>query len=329
MSEVNLKKISEVLGLSISTVSRALKNHPDISTQTKRRVMETAETLHYVPNLNAVNLRNKNSRVFGVMIPSITNSFYVSFINALEEEVRKNNYSLMILQSGDNPGKELEIINTYRQNRIQGLFACISPSTTEIENFKNLYELEIPVLFFDKLPIDEDCIKVCIDDEHAAETAINELLKNNKKNILALFGNKNLSITKSRLAAFNNIVSKNPKITCNIEHCTSSNEAKNVSYQHFRKKNKPDAVFCMSDEILIGVMKTIQELKINYPSDAGIIALSEGYFPKIYYPEITYVETSGAKLGKICFEKMIELVNKQEGHNNLKVPSILVSGGSL
>lgn len=291
--------------------------------------METAETLHYVPNLNAVNLRNKNSRVFGVMIPAITNAFYVSFINAVEEDARKNNYSLMILQSNDSSVKELEIINTCLQNRVQGLFACISPDTNNIDSFLKLAEMEIPVLFFDKVPAQPNCSKVCLDDAHAGELAAAELLKKGKENILALFGNKNMSITKRRVDGFLEELKKNKKGKVQVEYCVNTTESKNTTYQYFNKKNRPDAVFCMSDEILIGVMRTIQELKINYPDDCGVIAISEGYFPKIYFPEITYVETSGAKLGKICFEKMMMLLNKAEGQNEILVPSVLIPGGSL
>ena len=205
MDSINLKKIAQVLGLSISTVSRALKNHPDISAITKRRVMETAESLNYVPNLNAVNLRSRNSRVFGVMVPSISNTFYVSFIDAVEEEARRNGYSLMILQSSDKAETELENIQIYRQNRIMGLFACITPNTEKLESFMNLKELNIPVLFFDKVPDLEHCNKVCLDDEGAGILAAETLLKYHKKNILALFGNEKISITRSRLKAFKGV----------------------------------------------------------------------------------------------------------------------------
>ncbi len=126
MANATLKKIAQVLDISISTVSRALKNHPDISTSTKQKVMELAETLEYEPNAVAVNLRSKNTKVFGIMIPSITNNFYDSFIAAVEEEVKQLGYSLMILQSADNPDTEIENLKIYRQNRVSGVFVCLA-----------------------------------------------------------------------------------------------------------------------------------------------------------------------------------------------------------
>ena len=108
MNNATLKKISEMLGLSISTVSRALKNHPDISERTKQRVTELATALDYEPNTNAVQLRTSKNNLFGLIVPSISNFFYDSFVAAVEEECRKNNYSMIILQSGDDPTAEAE-----------------------------------------------------------------------------------------------------------------------------------------------------------------------------------------------------------------------------
>src|SRR5438132_1127583 len=106
MITATLKKISQMLGLSISTVSRALKDHPDISEKTKQRVTELANALDYEPNANAIHLRTSKNNLFGLIVPSVSNFFYDSFIGAVEEECRKNNYSLLILQSGDDAAVE-------------------------------------------------------------------------------------------------------------------------------------------------------------------------------------------------------------------------------
>src|ERR1035437_9963436 len=118
MTTTTLKKISQVLGLSISTVSRALKNHPDISEKTKTKVIDLASTLEYEPNANAINLRTSKSKIFGLIVPYISNFFYDSFISAVEEEIRSHGYSLMILQSGDDPAIEMENLKLCRQNRV-------------------------------------------------------------------------------------------------------------------------------------------------------------------------------------------------------------------
>lgn len=329
MASTTLKKISQVLGISISTVSRALKNHPDISASTKQKVMELAQTLEYEPNAMAVNLRSRNNKVFGVMIPSVTNNFYDSFIAAVEEEARKTGYSLMILQSGDKSDAENENLKLYRQNRVSGVFACLSQETSNMFHFIKMKESEIPVVFFDKVPDDDSFNKICLADNDAAVLAAEALIDKGKRKILALFGNPSLSITKRRLTAFQSLIEKNKDVLLTVAYTLSSSQAEEKAEHYLQLKEKPDAIFCMSDEILTGVMKTVQKMSIRIPADTGIIALSDGFFPKLYYPEITYVETSGYKLGKMAYERMMACLSGDTEPKELFALSRFVAGGSL
>jgi LacI family transcriptional regulator len=329
MANATLKKIAQVLDISISTVSRALKNHPDISQVTKQKVMELAETLEYEPNAVAVNLRSKNTKVLGIMIPFITNNFYDSFIAAVEEEVKQSGYSLMILQSGDDPAIEIENLKIYRQNRVSGFFICLAKETTNLDAFHKMKDADIPVVFFDKVPDDETYNRVCLADKEAAVMAAEALMKKNKKNILGIFGDTHLSITKRRLKGFHEALSANKKINLSIEYADKTEEAEIISNSYFQLKKKPDAVFCMSDEILIGVMKTVQKLKIEVPQQTSIITLSDGFFPTLYFPEITYIETSGYRLGKLACERMMQCLQGKEEAKEIYVSSRFVDGGSL
>lgn len=329
MANATLKKIAQVLDISISTVSRALKNHPDISQVTKQKVMELAEMLEYEPNAVAVNLRSKNTKVLGVMIPFITNNFYDSFIAAVEENVKQSGYSLMILQSGDDPAIEIENLKIYRQNRVSGVFVCLAKETTNLDAFHKMKDADIPVVFFDKVPDDETYNRVCLADKEATVMAAEALMKKNKKNILGIFGDTHLSITKRRLKGFHEALSANKKINLSIEYAGKTGEAENISNSYFQLKKKPDAVFCMSDEILIGVMKTVQKLKLEVPQQTSIISLSDGFFPTLYYPEITYIETSGYRLGKLACERMMQCLQGKEEAKEIYVSSRFVDGGSL
>ena len=329
MENVTLKRIAEVLGLSISTVSRALKNHPDISAATKKRVNEIAGFLDYEPNINAINLRAKSNRVLGLIVPTISGFFYDSFIAAVEEECRLNDYRLMILQSGNDPQIEISNLSICRQNRVSGLFVCLSTNTDSMAAFDKFKEADIPLIFFDKVPDGENYNKICIADMEAAKMAAGILIKKDKKKILSLFGNKLLSITRHRLEAYNNVLLREQDVVIDIEHCSSTQEARNITKQYFSKKQKPDAVFCMSDEILIGVMKSLHEMKIDIPSQTGVISLSDGFLPNLYTPEITYIETSGYKLGKLAFTRMMNCMEGKTEPVELFINSPFVNGGSL
>jgi len=314
-----------MLGLSISTVSRALKDHPDISDKTKQRVTELAQALDYEPNTNAINLRTSKNNLFGLIVPSISNFFYDSFIAAVEEECRKNNYSMMILQSGDDPAVEHENIKLCRQNRVGGLFACITSQTSNFEPFYKLNNIDVPVIFFDKVPDDSRANKVCVADAVSATIAATTILEKKKKKVLALFGNQNLSITKKRMEAFQKTVNRKTKTI--VHHVNNSEEAQDIT--SLALKEKPDTVFCMSDEILTGSMKAIQKAGLKVPEDIAVIAISNGFIPKLYFPEITYVETSGYKLGKLAFSSMMACLAGSTFLQELTIESVLVNGGSI
>lgn len=329
-TQTTLKKISKVLNISISTVSRALKNHPDIAEKTKQKVKELAEILEYEPNTYAIQLRTNNSNVFGLIVPFISNYFYDSFIAAVEEECRINGYSIMILQSGDDAATEISNLRLCKQNRVSGIFACITPNTEDISTFLKIDAAGIPVIFFDKVPAFEACNKVCLADNSAAKIAAEKIIAKKKKKILALFGNKNLSITKKRLAAFKEtFTTKNYKSQIIIQHVENAKETAEVCFKALSSNAKHDTIFCMSDEILTGAMKAIQQIHLQIPKDIAVISISNGIIPKLYYPEITYAETSGYKLGKVAFTRMLACLAGRTFVQEIVIDSMLVEGGSI
>ncbi|MCR8560258.1 LacI family transcriptional regulator [Mucilaginibacter sp. BJC16-A38] len=330
MSEVTLKKLADMLNLSISTVSRALKDHPDISGDTRIKVKELAGVLDYEPNTYAINLRTNHSKEFGIIVPGIGNDFYQSFISSLEKEARQFGYSLIIMQSGDDPQIELENLKRCKQSRMAGIFVSITSKTIDIHNFLKLGEQHIPVIFIDKVPAFEACNKVCVDDSAAATMAAEALILKKKQRILAIFGNTQMSITSKRLKAFKETFTKySADTSLEITHANSTQEAQDILMDTLENSLRPDAIFCMSDEILIGVMKAVQRFGLHPPEDIGVIAISDGYVPTFYYPQITYVETSGFKLAKTAFARMQACIAGSTYAQELKIDSMIVEGGSL
>lgn len=328
-SRSTLKNISEKLNISISTVSRALKNHPDISELTKRKVKELAELMEYEPNSYAVNLRTNISKVFGLIVPVISNLFYESFISAVEEDARQLGYTLLILQSGDDSITEIENLKLCKQNRVAGIFICIATHAAHTETYRRYIDAGMPLVFFDKVPDIDSCNKVCPADEEAATIAATTIIKYNKKRVLAIFGNPDLSITIKRIQAFSkNFASDAPKIPLVIKHADSSEQAKKIVLEYFKTK-KADHIFCMSDEILIGVMQATYELGLKIPQDVSILAISNGFIPGLFNPSITYVETSGYKLGKLAMKRMSDHLNGQTFSRVIIQPSVLVEGSSM
>ena len=325
-----LKKISLQLNLSISTVSRALSNHPDISEKTKQKVRDLAVLMEYEPNTYAINLRTNKSKVFGVIVPTISNLFYDFFIAAVEEDARKNGYSLMILQSGDNATQEIENLKICKHSRVDGIFISVSPNSQASEIFLKFKESGLPVILFDKIPEFDFFDSVCLADEEAATIAAHAIIKHKKKKVLALFGNPNLSITRKRKDAFLKVLDENKKdIKTTIQFCGSSEEAKQAVENAIRKTSRPDHIFCMSDEILIGAMKSLNKSRLSVPKDISVLAISNGVIPGLFKPEITYIETSAYGLGKLAIKRMLENMQSPTPARSIILPSRFIEGGSL
>ncbi|MBS1511568.1 MAG: LacI family DNA-binding transcriptional regulator [Bacteroidetes bacterium] len=330
MEQATLKQLSEILKISVSTVSRALKNHPDISEDTKRKVKELAETLDYEPNRNAIYLRNNTSNILGIMVPSLDNFFYDSFTVAVEEEARATGYSVMMMQSGESKEVENANLRLLKNNQIAGVFVSITGETDDLTAFLKMQDKKIPVIFFDRVPDFELCNKICLADRAAATMAAETLIAKSKQHVLALFGHPKLTISQKRFKAFNaTFKALAPVAVIDNQFPLTIAEAKSMTIAAFEKDKKPDAIFCMGDLILIGVMHAIHELGLRVPEDVGVISISNGLIPTLYNPKITYVETSGYKLGKLAFKRMKECIDGSTFIQELTVDSMLVEGGSL
>jgi LacI family transcriptional regulator len=330
MEHSTLKKLSGILGISISTVSRALSDHPDISEMTKKKVKELATMMEYEPNNYAVQLRTRQSHVLGILVPSIDNFFYDSFIAAVEEDARAHGYSVLIMQSKDQVEIENSNLNLFRKSMVSGVFAAVTVETEDMKLYERLLASEIPVVFFDRVADLEGCSKVCIADEMAARIAAEAIIEKKKKRVLALFGHPHLSITQKRSASFENVfASRSPKTKLQLEFPETIAESKRLVLQVLKEKKKPDCIFCMGDLILIGVMYAIHQLNLKIPEDISVISISNGFIPTMYNPKITYVETSGYKLGKLAFLQMLSAVKNEPVKAEVSLESHLVEGGSL
>lgn len=327
MKNTTIFELSKILKLSPSTISRALKDHPDIAAETKKRILDLVKQMDYEPNLFAAGLRRSESREIGIIVPTLTGFFYDSFITAVEEEARLHRYTIVVMLSGDDPDTEQQNIRICKQRRVDGMMVCVTSRTTDVSYFEKIQKQQLPILFFDKTPGMTEANTVCVADSIAAQMAAAELIHKKKSSVLSLFADTNFSITKKRLQAYQQTFQEAGKENnYTVQYALSSLEAERVVMTELTRKDY-DSIFCMSDEILIGTMKALQRLgKLN---QVGVIAISNGFFPTLYNPEVTYIETSGAKLGKLAFARMLELMKGDSALKHLNVESVLVRGGSL
>ena len=330
-NNATLKKISDHLNVSISTVSRALKDHPDVSPETKKRVKELATLMDYEPNAFAVNLRKKHSNIFAIVVPEISNFFYHSFVQAVEEDARRIGYSVMILQSMNDPEVEEQNLRLCRHNHVAGIFVSITNKTTDMTPFKKLEAIDIPLVFFDKVPTEDTFNKVSIADYESGWMAAEHLLRTPAKNVLLVMGNNKLSITRRREEGFTDYYHKTQsKKKLSLAYADHAEEARQVVMDYFAQHaGEQTAIFSMSDEIMCGVLKAVHALNLQLPSDAMLLTISNGFLPTLFTPEISFVKTSGYDLGKLSFVRMQEIMGGKKFVRENFLTSSYYPGGSM
>jgi LacI family transcriptional regulator len=325
-----LKKISDHLSVSISTVSRALKDHQDVSPETKRRVKELAEMLDYEPNSFAINLRKKHSDLFAVIVPEISSYFYHSFIEAVEEEARSKGFSIMILQSRNNHELESNNLRLCRYNHVAGVFIAVNSSTENHAAFKKMEDWEIPMVFFDKVPAEGNFNKVCMADEQAGALAAEKIIEKGHQHIIAVMGSQNMSITIRRELGIRNYLAANaPHVTLECLYAENREQVEAVLQNYSNPDLKGKLLFSMSDEILCGILPFLNQRNLKMPGDVSLLTISNGFLPRLFSPSISYVETNGNKLGKMAFTRMSEIMEGEKNISENLLDCRFFAGGSM
>ncbi len=295
-----------MLNISTSTVSRALKDHPDISSSVKLKVKEAAETFNYVPNDFAISFRKNSSKVIGLIVPEISIFFLPSIINGISSVLNKEGYRFFILSSDDSYETEKEHIETCINSRVDGILISLTKETKDGEHLKKLKEMEIPVIIFDKTVPQQSFESVIFDNIKTAELCAQKLIDQGCKNILAIFGDENLEITQSRLRSFENKISQSSDIQLEIIFCKSADIVKQ-KLDIFLDDHSFDGFFAMSDETLMGLHSSLIKRSLNN-TNKKVVAISEGTLPKYLDETYEYQINDGYEMGTFAAKKLMETI---------------------
>src|SRR5215467_7561011 len=204
-----IKEIAQRLNVSISTVSRALHNHPSIGLRTRMQVKKLATELNYEPNQAAISFKKGKSFTIGVILPNLREEFFSMAINSIEDTATKNNYTVLIGQSHDDKEREKKIVDTMRRHRVDGILVSISKNTNSIEHFEDLKKYKIPVVFFDRVPDSDDVYKVFCSLKQSSVDMVDWLIRKGHKRIGFIKGPGSMSSADERLQAYMKSLSKN------------------------------------------------------------------------------------------------------------------------
>lgn len=297
-----------MLNISTSTVSRALKDHPDISSSVKIKVREAAETFNYVPNDFAINFRKKSSKVIGLIVPEISMFFLPSVIRGISSVLNKEGYHFFLLSSNDSYETEKEHLETCINSRVDGILISLTKETKDCGHLKKLQDMEVPAVIFDKTVPQNIFESVIFDNRKNAELCAEKLISYGCRNVLAIFGNESLEITQHRKEAFLKKMKAFPDIQVEVIFCKSADIVKE-QLDVLLDTHSFDGFFAMSDETLMGLHSSLIKRNLNN-TNKKVVAISEGTIPKYLDETYEYQINDGYEMGIFAAAKLMGSIMK-------------------
>ena len=314
---LTIKDIAKALGLSTSTVSRALRDSYEISPETKKMVLEYAEKNNYHPNPIALSLKERRSRSIGIIVCEIANSYFSQVINGIESIAYNRGYHVIISQSHESFERETVIVDHLASRSVDGLLVSISSGTTDYTHFKQLYEKGLPIVFFDRVTSEINTHKVIADNFKGAYDATEHLIKNGFKRIGHITSAPYLSISMERLEGYKEALRKNniefdEKL---VQHCYNGgmiyDEVEDALSKIFKLKQKADALFTAGDRLTTTCMQALQKLGKKIPDDIAIIGFTNTNLGELFHPPLSVVRQPAFEIGQVATELLISMIESK------------------
>lgn len=319
---VTLKQIAEELGISVATVSKALKDYSDVSKRTRALVRETAHRLNYKPNSFAVNLRTKESKTIGIIIPEIVHHFFSSVIKGIVSQAEKKGYLVIMLQSNESYDLEKKQLDLLISKRVDGILISLANGTGNFDHIKNVISQDKPLVMFDKIAKVVNCSKVIIDDRKAAYMATQYLINIGCKKIAHFRGPLLPQNSIDRFLGYkqalldNNIKYDSSLVYINECSDKSFEEGKKNAKQLLKDHKDVDGIFINTDLVAIGAMTLFLEKGIKIPEQINIVGFSNWFMSSVISPSLTTVDQPGFKMGKKAFKILYkEMMAKKKNKN--------------
>lgn len=308
--KITLKQIAKELDVSISTVSKSLRNSLEIGEETRLKVQAFAKFYNYKPNNIALSLKNRKTKSIGIIIPEIVHYFFSTVINGVEQVANEYGYSVVICVSDDSFDKEVLNMEMLANGSIDGFVMSLSKETQYKGDFHHITEVinqGMPVVMFDRVTNDILCDKVIIDDKAAAYEAVQSLIDNGRKKIALVTTVDYVSVGKLRTdgyekALLDNGLPFNEDLIIKIEDVDTCE----ITISQLLHDRAFDAVFAVNELFAVTIIKTANKMGLKVPEDLAVIAFTDGIISKYSTPSITTVSQSGEKMGNKAAKMLIE-----------------------
>lgn len=320
--EVTLIDIARELNVSKSTVSRALQNHPSIGIATKEAVRKLAEEYHYQPNAIAASLFKKSTKTVGVIVPILSHYFFSTAIAGIEEVAYSAGYKVMICQSNESYEREVIVSKTLLSAKVDGLIVSVSRETVNMDHFQTYINKNIPLVFFDRLPIGIKSNTVSVNDYEGAYKMVDHLIKQGYKKIAHFTGPLNIMLSQNRLQGYKDALTHHDIVIDDalIYECGFEREQGiAITKEMLAAGNLPDAIFAVCDPVAVGVILTLKQKGVNVPNDIAVTGFNDDPTATVIDPTLTTVIQPAFEIGAAAANIFLEQITQPDGKPISKV----------
>lgn len=330
-AQITIKDIAKALGVSPSTVSRALKNNPDISQETRDAIHSYAREHNYQPNALALNLRTSRSNTIGVIIPQLVHHFFSCVLSGIEATASKSGYNILVAQSNEEYQREVKIVQSFLSARVCGVITSLAKDTTQYNHYQELLDNNIPIVFYDRICTGINTERVVVDDYAGSFAAVEYMIQTGCKRIYFYSSPPHLEISKNRKNGYLDAMRKY-KIPVNdsmIKFCDTREQAIAVTPDILEEENRPDGFFAINDETASGILYACKQAGLKIPEEVSICGFTDGAIAQNTDPKLTTVEQHGEEIGESAINILIEKIEgKTEKSANKIVRTNLVVRGT-
>ena len=302
-ASLTMKDIAAEMGVSVATVSRALKDSPRISKEQRQKIQQYAREHNFTPNILAESLRHSRvqpQKLIGVIVPELVHYYFMTILKGIEEEAEAHGYRIMVAQSGEHYEREVRLCQSFYENKVCGIIVSQAKDTQHYEHFQRLIDAGVPLVFYDRICTGVNASRVVVDDYMGAFNAVTHLINTGCRRI-AYFGSQlNLEISKNRYNGYKDALLKyglpfNNELT---RICDNRADAELLVPSMFDGDYYPDAFFAVNDDTAIGILYAVKRMGLRVPEDISICGFTNGVRAESCDPMLTTVEQRGVMVGE-------------------------------
>ncbi|MFT6748947.1 MAG: LacI family transcriptional regulator [Flavobacterium sp.] len=325
-AKATLKQIAKELGVSVSTVSKALNDSPEISEPTKIRVQEYAKLKNYKPNVIGLNLKNRSTKTIGVIIPNIMNSFFAKVFSGIEKVADERGYKVITCISNESLEKEIGALEMLSNGTIDGFIVSVSEEAQKLQQFRHFQTIineGTPIVMFDRIADEVSCNKVVVDDLDSAVNATSHLIQLGCRRIAFFSSIQNLSVGKLRKNGYEKAFEdKGLIVDKNLVLCTNTIEEFDEKMEAFFKNNKIDGIFAIDEHTTLMAMRFGMKHGYKIPEDLQVIGFADGLWSRRMTTTISTVSQHGPEIGEEAARLLIEELENQDSESKPKTTII-------